>query len=181
MTRRYWRAKYNHIDYCGLYHRAPPPQPEKVQKVAEMGAKWAFRYFNTNKESVKPIPDLPYSGGGELVMSLRAAEVLLPLISPWTTIQSDVLVDGKPSHVLAIVTQTYDAMNTQTTVGRYHDSGIWLDVKELHLIDSKIGPSPIFRVPTTGVQWDHFLSEEAVNAIRAHELTGLILHQVIVE
>lgn len=40
-----------------------------------------------------------------------------------------------------------------TSVGkRGGRSDIWLEAEELHLIDSKIGPSPIFRATTTGVQ-----------------------------
>lgn len=184
MTRRYWRAKHNYFDYCGVYHIAPPPQPEDVLKIAETGAKHAFRYLNTNedpKSPPRPMGDFPSAGGGFL-MSIRAAEVLLPLISSWANIQSDVLVDGQPSHILAIVTQTYDAMNEVTSIGnRGGRSAIWLEVKELHLIDAKIGPSPIFRVPNVGLQWDHILSEEIVDAIRAHELTGLTLHEAVVE
>ena len=115
-------------------------------------------------------------------MNIRAAKALLPLISPWVNIQPDVLVDGQQSHILAIVTQQYDAMNEAASIGkRGVRSGIWLEVEELHLIDSKIGPSPIFRVSTTGLQWDHILSEEIVDAIRTHELTGLTLQEAVVE
>jgi hypothetical protein len=187
MMRRYWRARHNIFDYCGVYHKAPPLQNEDVQLIAETGARHAFRYLYTHDDPKRdPSPprrqtgDFPYCSGG-LLMSLRAAEALLPLISPWTSIQSDVLVSGQPSHILAIVTQVYDAMNANATIGRYHQSGIWLEVKELHLIDAKIGPSPIFRVPTTGVQWDHILSEGIVEAIRTHDLTGLTFHEAVVE
>ncbi len=185
MTRRYWRARHNISDYCAAYHQAPPLQNEDVQRIAETGAKHAFRYLNNNedpKSPPKPMPDMPYPFGGGLLMSIRAAEVLLPLISPWANIQSDVLVDGQPSHILAIVTQTYDAMNEATSIGkRGARSGIWLEVTELHLIDAKIGPAPIFRATTTGIQWDPILSEEIVDAIRTHELTGLTLHEAVVE
>jgi hypothetical protein len=184
MTRRYWRAKYDILNYSGVYHQAPPLQPEDVQEIAATGARHAFRFLNNNedpKSPPRPVPDLPFWFGGGLLMNLRAAGVLMPLITPWTNIQSDVLVDGQPSHILAIVTQTYDAVNANTTIGRYHESGIWLEVKELHLIAAEIGPSPIFRVPTTGVQWDHILSEEIVDAIRTHELTGLTLQETVVE
>lgn len=181
MARRYWRAKYDR-DVYGMYHEPPPPQPEDVHAIGERGEPHPFRYLSNNNEGGRAAADLPYPFGGGLLMSIRAAEVLLPLISPWTNIQSDVLVDGQPSHILAIVTQTYDAMNETTSIGkRGGRSGIWLEVKELHLIDAKVGPSPIFRVPNTGVQWDHILSEEIVDAIRAHELTGLTLHEAVVE
>ncbi|WP_291209336.1 hypothetical protein [Hyphomonas sp.] len=114
-------------------------------------------------------------------MNYPAAEALLPLIRPWVNIQSDVLVEGEPTHILAFVTEVYDAMNPQTTIGRYGESGIWLEVSELHLVGSKIGPSPIFRLATTGVQWDFILSEEIVETIGSIGLTGLTLEEVVVE
>lgn len=114
-------------------------------------------------------------------MNMRAAEALLPLISPWTSIQSDVRMDGRPSHILAIVTHTYDAMNESTSIGKKGQSGIWLEVDELHLIGAKVGPSPIFRVPTVGLQWDHIFSEDIFDAVRKHNLTGLTFQEAVVE
>ena len=114
-------------------------------------------------------------------MNFPAAETRLPLIKPWVNIQSDVLVDGEPTHLLAIVTEVYDAMSQQSTIGRYHESGIWLEVKEMHLVGDRIAASPIFRLATAGVQWDFILSEEVVEAIRANGLTGLTLDEVVVE
>ncbi|KCZ98291.1 hypothetical protein HPO_10317 [Hyphomonas polymorpha PS728] len=111
-------------------------------------------------------------------MNFPAAEALLPLIKPWVNIQSDVLVEGEPTHLLAIVTEVYDAMSQQSTIGRYHESGIWLEVNEMHLVGDRIGASPIFRLATAGVQWDFILSEEVVEAIRAN---GLTLDEVVVE
>jgi len=181
MTRRFWRARYDRNFYA-VYHEPPPPQPEDVQAIGEKGDPHPFRYLSNNREGGRLAADLPYPFGGGLLMNLRAAEVLLPLISSWTNIQSDVQVDRQPSHILAIVTQVYDAMNESTSVGRRGArSSIWLDVEELHLSDAKIGPSPIFRVPNAGLQWNHILSEEIVDAVRKNELTGLMLQEAVVE
>lgn len=115
-------------------------------------------------------------------MNYPGAEALLPLIKPWVNIQSDVLVDGEPTHLLAIVTEVYDAMDPQTSIGhRGERSGIWLEVNEMHLVGDRIAASPIFRLATAGVQWDFILSEEVVEAIRANGLTGLTLDEVVVE
>jgi hypothetical protein len=179
MSRRFWRARHNIRDYYGVYHQAPPPQPEDVQAIAQAGTAHAFRFIWRGDRTASS--DLPFGANG-LLMNLRAAGVLLPMLTPWTSIQSDVLVADQHSHVLAVVTQVYDAMNTATTLGRRGSrSGIWIEVSELHLIGSKIGPSPIFRVPNSGVQWDYILSDEIVTAIQANGLTGLQFQEVVVE
>lgn len=180
MSRRFWRAQHNIRDYYGVYHEAPPQQPEHVLAIGLSGEPHPFRLtWHIGGDRIKT-SDLPYGANG-LLMNLKAAGVLLPLLTPWTSIQSDVLVGGQPSHVLAIVTQTYDAMNAETTKGRYHESGIWLEVTELHLVGSKIGPSRIFRVPNAGVQWNYIISDEIVTAIQENGLTGLVLQEVVVE
>jgi len=48
-------------------------------------------------------------------------------------------------------------------------------------VGSRIGTSPIFRLATTGVQWDFILSEEIVETIRSSGLTGLTLEEVVVK
>ncbi len=183
MTRRYWRAKYNIFDFRGLYHEPPPPLAEDVLAIGKVGKQHLFRLLSDEQgEQRRPLADLPFAPGGQFLMNIRAAKALLPLISPWVNIQPDVLVDGQQSHILAIVTQQYDAMNEAASIGkRGVRSGIWLEVEELHLIDAKIGPASIFRVPTTGLQWDHILSEEIADAMRAYELTGLTLQEAVVE
>lgn len=113
-------------------------------------------------------------------MSFRAAKVLLPVISPWTNVQSDVSVDDDPSFVIAIITETYDAVDLNETKGRYHQSGIWLRITELHLHGRKIGSSPIFCVPTVGLQWSPILSEEIVDLIHENGLTGLTLEEAVI-
>lgn len=181
MPRRYWRAQYD-LDFYGVYHEPPPPQPEEVHAIGEAGQSHPFRYLSNNTGGTRQAADLPYPFGGGVLMNLRAAEVLLPLLTPWANIQSDVLVDGRPTHVLAIVNHVYDAMDEERSSGSCGvQSGIWLAMRELHLVDADIGPSPIFRLPNHGLQWDHVLGEEIVNAIQAHELTGFTLQEVVVE
>ena len=89
--------------------------------------------------------------------------------------------DEEPTHILACVTEVNDAMNPQTTIGRYRESGIWLEVSEMQFVGSRIGPTPIFRLATTGVQWDFILSEQIVETIRFIGLTGLTFEEVVVE
>lgn len=181
MARRYWKAQYD-LDFYGVYHEPPPPQPEEVHAIGAAGRSHPFRYLCNNPGGTRQAADLPYPYGGGVLMNLRAAEVLLPLLAPWANIQSDVLVNGRPTHILAIVNHVYDAMNEARSLGtRGSQSGIWLSVKDLHLVDAKIGRSPIFRLPNRGLQWDHVLGEEVVNTIQAHQLTGLILQEVVVE
>lgn len=181
MRRRYWRAQYD-LDLYGVYHEPPPPQPEEVHAIGEAGQSHPFRYLSNNPGGTREAADLPYAYGGGVLMNLSAAEVLAPLLSPWAAIQSDVLVDGRPTHILAIVNHVYDAMNEAHSIGtRGAQSGIWLAVRELHLFDSGIGPSPIFRLPNHGLQWDHILGEEIVDTIQTHELTGFTLQEVVVE
>ena len=72
-------------------------------------------------------------------------------------------------------------MNPQTTIGRYRESGIWLEVSEMQFVGSRISPTPIFRLATTGVQWDFILSEQIVETIRFIGLTGLTFEEVVVE
>jgi hypothetical protein len=179
MPRRYWRARYD-LDYFGVYHEPPPPQPEEVHAIGEARQIYPFRYLSNNAGGTRKSADLPYSYGGGVLMNLRAAEVLLPLLAPWASIQSDVRVDGGPTHVLAIVNHVYDAMNEVHSIGTQGTkSGIWLSVKDLHLFDNNIGPSPIFRLPSRGLQWDHVVGEEIFEAIHAHKLTGMALEEAV--
>ncbi len=181
MPRRYWRALYD-LNFYGAYHEPPPPQPEAVHAIGAAGQSHPFRYLSNNPGETREAADLPYAYGGGVLMNLRAAEVLLPLLTPWANIQSDVLVDGRSTHILAIVNHIYDAMNEARSSGsRGVRSGIWLAMRELHLVDADIGPSPIFRLPNHGLQWDHVVGEEIVNAILAHKLTGLTLQEAVVE
>ena len=178
---RYWRARPGVLEHYGVFHK-PALQPEDYVSIATSGRQYPFRYKRVRGEGKKAsiFPDLPCGTVG-LLMNYPAAEALLPLIKSWVNIQSDVLVEGEPTHILAFVTEVYDAMNPQTTIGRYGESGIWLEVSELHVVGSKIGPSPIFRLATTGVQWDFILSEEIVETIGSIGLTGLTLEEVVVE
>lgn len=175
-------AEHDIFNYHGLYHEPPPPQPEDLLALAASGREHPFRFRRNNDAMDRRAADLPFSPGGELVMTRRAADALLPVIEPWVNVQRDVLVEGRPHHVLAIVTEVYDAMNEATSVGkRGARSGVWLQVEQLHLIESRIGPSPIFRLPTYGIQWRHILAEPVVDAIRTHRLSGLKLTEAVIE
>ncbi len=179
---RYWRARPAVLEHYGVFHK-PALQPEDYVSIAMSGRQYPFRYKRVRGEGKKAsiFPDLPCGTVG-LLMNYPAAEALLPLIKSWVNIQSDVLVEGEPTHILAIVTEVYDAMNAHTTIGRRGErSGIWLEVSEMHLVGSLIGPSPIFRLATTGVKWDFILSEEIFETIRSNGLTGLTLEEVVVE
>lgn len=182
MARRFWLAEHDIFRHHGLYHEPPPLQPEDVLAIAASGRQHPFRFHRNNESMDRRAADLPFTPGGELVMTHRAANVLLPVIEPWINVQRDVLVEGRPYHVLAIVTEVYDAMNEATSVGRRGPrSGVWLKVEQLHLIESRIGPSPIFRLPTHGIQWRYILAEPVVDAIRTHRLTGLRLTEAVIE
>lgn len=174
---QYWMARYDVVRYVGIHHAPPPPMPEEILAAGRLKQRWPRRYHWTIDESPgREFPDFPFSFGGELIMSPRACEVLLPMIEPWVWLERDVEIDTDRGYVAAVLTEEYDCFDEQKSRGtRGTVSGAWLEVQDLTLRTRKIGAAPIFRLPTRTIQWRPILSAPIAHAIATHGLTGLAL------
>jgi hypothetical protein len=172
-------ARHDVARYVGLYHAPPPPLPEDVLEWASRGERRPRRFHWTVDDSPgRQRPDIPFSFGGELILSPRASEALLPLIEPWVWLERDVEIDGARGYVAAVLTQQYDCLDEQRSTGtRGASSGAWIEVHRLVLREQAIGPVPIFRIPTRTLQWRPMLAESLAQAIATHGLTGLTLQE----
>jgi len=176
MEHKYWLA-HPDFDYCDVF-RKPPLQIEEVWAFAQTGhvPKLDLRWNPDRENALRP--DFPIGAHG-LLMSPRAAELLLPWLGEWA-LHAEVSLEGA-GFTIAIPTAIYDAMDETSSVGdQILPSGHWFSVEKLVLIKERIGPSPFFRLPNRGINKRMILADEIVDTAMSAGLTGLVFREVAV-
>lgn len=175
--KKFWRSRFNH-EYVSFFQPIHPLQPEELHDLALRNTQFPFQFVMNREGAERPVADISYSFCGGMLFGARAYDVLCEKISTFCNIQQNVKVDGKGGFRLVVAKEVYDCFDRVNTIGRYHESGIWLEVTKLSLKSNSIGPANVFRVNEVGIQWSYILDETIVDLIKSSELTGLILDEV---
>lgn len=173
--RTFWRSTFD--DTYESYYQKNPLHKDQMHRLAVLGVKREFEFVANREGSRRPAADISYAFCGGMILNDRAYGVLYEAVRKECAIY-EITIDKNKKRWLALAISCYDCFDEVQTVGRWHDSGIWLSVDKLYLRENMIGSAKIFRVDTVGIQWSYMVDDTIYQLINLHKLSGLEFQEI---